>query len=390
MRSGIGRLRLYNFRNYAALEMELGPGLNVLVGENAQGKSNLLEAVATLALTRSPRAGSPAELLRWGSEEAAVDAELMGPAGSEKLGLRLRRQGGAVAGVPADASRGRIVRASLLADRPVPARTILGRCPVILFWPDDLQLVKAGPDARRRQLDTLLCQLDVVAADELARYRRVLEQRNALLRRLGASARDHAQLGAFDEALVRHGSRVEAARRRLVRGLAPLAAAAMTSLSGGRDELQLRYRAHAAPEDHGASDDVEEIAGRLAETLRARRADELGRGITLVGPHRDDLEYLVDGRSARSTASQGQQRTAVLAAKLAELRYARERSGRLPLLLLDDVLSELDPRRGALLLGSLDEEGELLQTLITGTDQPALGSRAARRFVVRHGMVIGM
>ncbi len=389
MRSGIGRLRLYNFRNYAALEMELGPGLNVLVGENAQGKSNLLEAVATLALTRSPRAGSPAELLRWGSEEAAVDAELTGPSGSEKLGLRLRRQGVA-AGVTADVPRGRVVRASLLADRPVPARTILGRCPVILFWPDDLQLIKAGPDARRRQLDTLLCQLDVLAADELARYRRVLEQRNALLRRLGASAGNHAELGAFDEALVRHGARVQAARRRLVSGLAPLAAAAMTSLSGGRDELRLRYRAHAAPEDDGAGDDVEEIASRLAEALRARRADELGRGMTLVGPHRDDLDYLVDGRSARSTASQGQQRTAVLAAKLAELRYARERSGRLPLLLLDDVLSELDPRRGAQLLGSLDEEGELLQTLITSTDQPALGSRPARRFLVRHGMVIGM
>ncbi len=389
MRSGIGRLRLYNFRNYAALEMELGPGLNVLVGENAQGKSNLLEAVATLALTRSPRAGSPAELLRWGSEEAAVDAELTGPSGSEKLGLRLRRQGVA-AGVTADVPRGRVVRASLLADRPVPARTILGRCPVILFWPDDLQLIKAGPDARRRQLDTLLCQLDVLAADELARYRRVLEQRNALLRRLGASAGNHAELGAFDEALVRHGARVQAARRRLVSGLAPLAAAAMTSLSGGRDELRLRYRAHAAPEEDGDGGDVEEIASRLAEALRARRADELGRGMTLVGPHRDDLDYLVDGRSARSTASQGQQRTAVLAAKLAELRYARERSGRLPLLLLDDVLSELDPRRGAQLLGSLDEEGELLQTLITSTDQPALGSRPARRFLVRHGMVIGM
>lgn len=376
----VARLRLYNFRNYASLELELDAGLNVLVGENAQGKSNLLEAVATLLLTRSPRAAGPSELLRWGCDEAAVDAELAGAAGTEKLGLRLRRQVAPAAG--AEAARGRVVRTSLVEDRPVPARSILGRCPVVLFWPDDLQLVKAGPQMRRRQIDTLLCQVDLLAADELARYRRVLEQRNALLRQPDL-VRDHRHLDPFDEALARHGARVRAARRSLVSCLAPLAASAMAALSGGREELQIRYRVQGDPDGDGE----EEIAAALRQALRTRRAEELGRGMTLVGPHRDDLEYLVNGREARGGASQGQQRTAVLAAKLAELRYARARSGRLPLLLLDDVLSELDPRRGAQLLASLDEDGSHPQTLITSTDQPALGARPARRFEVRQGMV---
>ncbi len=241
--AGIRHLRLYNFRNYAELNLELGPGLNVFTGSNAQGKSNLLEAVATLLLVRSPRTPSPGDLLRWGTDEAAVDGVVARPPVTETLGLRLQRQTAnpALPSQTATDARPRIIRTSLAEGRPVTAREVLGRCPVVLFWPDDLQLVKSGPEARRRLVDTLLSQLDRRAGDDLVRYRRVLEQRNALLRQIrhGASAE---QLASFDDALVHHGARVQMARDRTVETLGPLAAAAMRELTGGREILSLHYR----------------------------------------------------------------------------------------------------------------------------------------------------
>jgi len=404
--AGIRLLRLYNFRNYPALDLDLDPGLNVFVGENAQGKSNLLEAVATLLLTRSPRAASPSELLRWGCDEAAVDATVVRPPLVETLGLRLRRHAPSHPAAPGDGERkdgeapvplradteartrlseahGRVTRTSLANGKPITVRQMLGRCPVVLFWPDDLQLVKAGPEARRRQIDMLLSQLDVQAASDLLRYRRVVEQRNCLLRQMRAGESGD-QLATFDAALVQHGARVQMARGRLVRALAPLAAESMAELSGGREQLQLRYR----PDASTGAEDEEEIAASLRAALRRRREEELARAVTSVGPHRDDIEYLIDGRLARVSASQGQQRSAVLAAKLAELRHAGNQSGRMPVLLLDDVLSELDPRRGKQLLDALDGGETSPQTLITSTEHPHLGQRQARRFQVRMGTVV--
>lgn len=382
--AGIRHLRLYNFRNYAELNLELGPGLNVFTGSNAQGKSNLLEAVATLLLVRSPRTPSPGDLLRWGTDEAAVDAVVARPPVTETLGLRLQRQttNPAVSSPSVIDVRARVTRTSLAEGRPVAAREILGRCPVVLFWPDDLQLVKSGPEARRRLVDTLLSQLDRRAGDDLVRYRRVLEQRNALLRQIrhGASAE---QLAAFDEALVHHGARVQMARARTVGSLGPLAAAAMRELTGGQEVLGLRYR----PDSSVGGADEEAIIDSLRTALRRSRDEELSRGITVVGPHRDDVDYLIDDRPARISASQGQQRSAVLATKLAELRYAQIRSGHLPILLLDDVLSELDPDRGAHLLDALTTEELAPQTLITSTDHPRLEGRFGRRFEVRGGMI---
>jgi DNA replication and repair protein RecF len=381
---GIRHLRLYNFRNYTEMEVDLGPGLNLFIGPNAQGKSNLLEAVATLLLLRSPRAPSAGELLRWGTSEAAVDAVVTRPALTESLGLRLQRESAGAPAVPAaDDSRGRVTRTSLAEGRPVPAREVLGRCPLVLFWPDDLQLVKAGPEARRRLMDTVLSQLDRRAADELLRYRRVLEQRNSLLRQVrGGAAGD--QLAAFDDALILHGSAVQASRAELVRRLDPLARHAMEELTAGREVLSLRYR----PDSAAAGRDEAPAAADLGAALRRARPEELARGLTLVGPHRDDVELLIDGRPARLTASQGQQRTAVLATKLAELRYVQLRSGRLPVLLLDDVLSELDAERGAQLLEALTGGRPAPQALLTATEAPRVNGRATRSFQVRGGAVL--
>ena len=382
---GLAQLRLLNFRNYAELSLPLGPGLNVFVGENAQGKTNLLEAVATLLLTRSPRTSSPAELLRWGSEEAAVDAVLERRSLSETLALRLRRIHDVDPAHPAgrDASS-RISRTTTRDGHPIAPRDLIGRWPVVLFWPDDLQLVKAGPEARRRLLDVLVSQLDRAAADELIRYRRVLEQRNSLLRRLHEGGGLADQLRPFDDALIRHGAAVQVARTELVGALAPLAGAAMVEISESADSLELRY----APQCGEASADREEVMGALRGALMRARAEELARSTSVVGPHRDDLEFLLNGRPARSTASQGQQRSAVLATKIAEVRLVGARAERMPLLLLDDVLSELDPARREHLLSALSGRDEAPQTMVTCSDEYQFGSHPSRRFLVRQGTVV--
>ena len=224
--------------------------------------------MATLLLTRSPRTTIAGELLRWGADEAAVDALLVRGTLSESLALRLRRvrEPGPIPPIPSS-SPTRIARTTSSDGHPIAPRDLLGRWPVVLFWPDDLQLVKAGPEARRRLLDVLLSQLDRGAADELVRYRRVLEQRNSLLRRLhleGGDAPDH--LRTFDDALVLHGAGVRVARTGLVRTLGPLAAAAMAEISDAADALEMRYVPHGAT----ATDDREEAMAALRRTLARR------------------------------------------------------------------------------------------------------------------------
>jgi len=384
--AGAARLRLFNFRNYAELTLELGPALNVFVGENAQGKTNLLEAVATLLLTRSPRTSVTTELLRWGSDEAAVDAVLTRGSVTEALALRMRRVHDAPSAPPGDSEPpSRIARTTSSDGHPVAPRDLIGRWPVVLFWPDDLQLVKAGPEARRRLLDILVAQLDRTTADELIRYRRVLEQRNSLLRRLrtgGGSAPDH--LRTFDDALVRHGASIQVARAALVGALAPLAAAALAEISAARDTLEMRY----APQSGAPVGGVDEAAAALRAALARARSEELARGVTLVGPHRDDLELSVNGRLARTAASQGQQRSAVLATKIAEVRLLEARSERMPILLLDDVLSELDSRRRESLLGALSADRGGPQTLVTCSDDSHFDGHPSRRFRVSQGTVV--
>lgn len=353
-RCAITRLRVHSFRNYAEGTVRFGPGLNVIHGQNAQGKTNLLEAIATLALTRSPRTTSSADLLLWSEDAALAEADVSRPPADVTLSVRFQR----------DPSTSRVSRVTAVDGKPRPARAVLGVCPVVLFWPEDLALVRGGPDGRRRFLDVILAQTDPQAVAHMSRYRRVLEQRNALLHqlRLGGGVRD--SLGSFTSELARHGAWLALARSRLVDALAPLAAHSLHDLSGERERISLRYApAHieAIPESVDAAEQA------LLDTLRERAAEEIARGITLAGPHRDDIAFDLDGRAARGTASQGQQRSIVLACKLAEVRYLQDTAGVAPVILLDDVLSELDPeRRGRLL--TLLAAGARHQVLVTTTE----------------------
>lgn len=372
----VDRLRLFRFRNYADETVELGPGLNVVVGRNAQGKTNLLEAVATVALTRSPRAGSAAEVICWGEPASRVTATVSRPEGPLSIDLTLRRGEGE-----------RVVRNLAVDEKPRAARAVLGLCPVVLFWPDDLQLVKGGPDGRRRLLDIVLAQIDPQTADDLVRYRRTVEQRNAMLRLVRDGSGTYSAVEAFTRELVELGGRIRVARARLVRALDPLATDALAELTDGREVLELAYVGEGL--DAYAADDPAAASAALHALLLERRGEELARGVSVAGPHRDDVDFLLDGRPARSMASQGQQRSIVLACKLAEVRHVGAVAGVAPVLLLDDVLSELDAGRRLRLLAALGA-GTANQALLTTSETAPLDLAPdveVHRFTVHAGRV---
>jgi DNA replication and repair protein RecF len=374
-RCTITRLRVHCFRNYAEATVHFGPGLNIIHGQNAQGKTNLLEAIATLALTRSPRATTTGDLLLWGHDEGLAEADIQRPPADVTLAARFQR----------DLASGRVTRTAIVDGKPRAARSVLGICPVVLFWPEDLALVRGGPEGRRRFLDVILAQTDPQAAAHMSRYRRVLEQRNALLHQLRAGGGGRDGLSGFTSELARHGAWLARARSRLVAALAPLAAIALHDLSGRREHIALRYApAHAA----AIPDDLTEAEQALLDTLRVRGVEEIARGITLAGPHRDDVAIDLDDRAARGTASQGQQRSIVLACKLAEVRYLQDTAGVAPVILLDDVLSELDPGRRAQLLGLLAAGGHNQVFVTTAEPFPGVADFAEVMYhTVRAGVV---
>jgi DNA replication and repair protein RecF len=342
----IERIRLADFRNYESLDFAPEPGLNVLVGPNAQGKSNLLEALAMLATGKSFRAHRDSELLRAGVERADIAGDAHIAAGA----LRLRCT---IARTPAGTRKSFEVNGGA-----VGFARFLGRARVVTFVPADLQLVSGGPALRRAFLNGALAQLSPTYYRDLALYQKIVHQKSALLR--GAIAADRDLLLAYNDELVRPASALIAARRAFVDELAAATAEMYARWRGTRERLGVTY----APNPEG---DVAEALGAAVETETRRRT-------TLVGPHRDDLRLLVDGRSLAAFGSQGQQRTAVLALKVAEYDVMRARTGDAPILLLDDVLSELDAERAGGFLGAV--EG-FEQAFLTTTElPPELGAAA--------------
>jgi DNA replication and repair protein RecF len=235
---------------------------------------------------------------------------------------------------------------------------------VTLFWPDDLDLVKGGPEHRRRLLNEMLVQVRPGYARALSRYARVLEQRNSLLKRVALGEQSPDALDVWDEELARLGADVVAGRAQAVADLAAGAASGHAAISGG-ESLELRY---SGPPDH------------LADALLRSRREDLHRGSTSIGPHRDDVLILLNGRDARAFGSQGQQRTAVVSIKLAEVAVVAQMTGERPVLLLDDVLSELDAARRALLLEQLGDPG---QVIITSVEADPFPDAVIGRSVVR-------
>lgn len=337
------RLGLRNYRNYEHLDLEPAAGLNVFLGPNGQGKTNLLESMALMALSSSPRARREAELVGPVFPACRVEAEVESGGRRREVSIDIRIEG--------ERAR-REIRIDAAKRRAVELPGVLK---VALFWPDDLGLVKGGPELRRRFLNQLLVQVVPGYAGALASYSRVVDQRNHLLKRIWAGDEGRESLEAWDTELVRHGELLVTARADAVRELSPLAAANHGRISGG-ERLEVRYL---GPE------------GDLRTAVQKSVADDLRRGVTLVGPHRDDLEIRIDERDARSFASQGQQRTAVVSLKQAEAALIETRCGEAPILLLDDVLSELDGTRRGVLLDAMQGTGQVVITSVDAESFPA-------------------
>lgn len=373
-------LRLYAFRNYSDLTARFPAGVVLLIGPNAAGKTNLLEAVHLLCTGASHRGARDADMASWGSGRYAVHGRVRRGAYAVDLAVRY------------DPSEGKRISAQ---GSPLRRRAeLLEHAASVTFAPDDLRLVKGEPGHRRRYLDRLAAFLDRRHAADLVELRHVLEQRNQLLRDLRARRSGRALAGLFDEAYLNVAARILARRVAALGQALPAAAAALAELTSGDEELTAVYLESGAqgraprpadPEAHQPDYWLER--GRAA--LRERAQEELDRGVTLWGPQRDDLALLIDGRDSRVHASQGQQRSVVLALKQAELAVSTAALGTPPLLLLDDVLSELDPDRSAALLRLARVPEQALVTAAVG-DPAELGpwrDAAAAVYTVAGGVL---
>lgn len=354
-------LELFNFRNYGQARIEPDEGVTVFAGPNAQGKTNILEALHLCCLGRSHRTPRDEELIRWGEPSARVTVQTAQRDGTHEVGVLLSRTG----------KKKKIVRIG--ARQAERIGELFGHVCGVLFSPEDLQIVKSGPAERRRFIDMQLSQLRPAYFYALQRAVRTLNQRNALLREIAKNPSLAPTLEMWDEQLAQCGAQIAENRREAVERLGRFAAQAHSDLTGGRETLALRYLSQA-----GEGDAREALLHRL----HAARAEDLRRMSTSVGIHRDDILITIDGREARTFASQGQQRSAVLALKLAQLELCLAERGESPILMLDDVMSELDPQRRRQLIERIDR----VQTFVTCTDVSDLaGARQGAVYHVENG-----
>lgn len=389
----VRRLQFTTFRNYQHLDIELPRGRLLFLGDNAQGKSNLLEAVHLLASGRSSRAGADGEMIGWKQEAESTQpfARLSGSVERAEGALQLEL---IVAGT-STRELGPVQRAGKrYRVNGIPRRGVdfVGQLRAVLFTADDLEIISGSPSVRRAYLDVTLSQLDRSYYAASQRYTRIMQQRNATLRRIREGVGGPDELMLWDDNFSREGATIIAARQRAVRQLSDDAALSHRDLSGSADEtLALTYEPALGDEwkrmlQPGAT--VEAVQQLFAAALASQRRREIGAGVSLVGPHRDDVSISLNRNSAASFGSRAQIRTAALAMRLAEARLLMAGSTDTPVLLLDDIVSELDERRRRSVLEGLSGFEQVWFTATTGSWMPDEFVRDCSVFTVSGGQVV--
>ena len=361
-------LELDFFRNYVHAEARFSPGVNVICGENAQGKTNLLEAVAYLSAAKSHRARYDRELIQFGVDHAFVKGEVHAREREFTLEARIHR-----------GERRQLFSNGVRLKTAAELSQVLN---TILFCPEDLSLIREGAAARRRFLDDGICQLRPKYAAALAEYRRLYEQKTRILRDWEEKPSLLDTLDDFNLRMAQVGAVLIHYRAHFIRRLADLAPPIQSEFSGGREKLGLRYETVSTVTDPEAG--MKTLLDQLLEHQQSHRRAELDSRQCLTGPQKDDLAVEVDGQSARQYASQGQTRTAALSLKLACRELFREDTGEWPVLLLDDVLSELDHRRQAFVLERINGG----QVFITCCEDDKQIARDGMRFRVKNGQLL--
>jgi DNA replication and repair protein RecF len=394
----ISKLSLTNYRNYSRLIVDLPGGPVLLRGHNAHGKTNLLEAIYFLSTTRGIHARADQQLINWlilrqetlpfTRVEATVQT---GQGESFKLAITVVLEGN---------NMRKDIRLNGVKKR---ALDVIGKLTTVMFLPEDIELVTGAPAIRRRYLDSTLCQIHPHYCTSLSRYNKVLTQRNALLKELFKRNGNPDELVYWDEQLAENGAILLVHRHNMVLELDAVARQRHRELSGGKEGLRLHYAPsfdmNQRPKPNyqlplvmedlapyaSAAPPLKEVRETFLAYLRQQHADDINRGVTQVGPHRDDLHFLVDGIDMTLYGSRGQQRTAALSTKLAEVTLMKQTTGETPVLLLDDVMSELDAERRQQVISIVDQAGQALLTTTDWEDYDIDFRRRAKLFTVIMG-----
>lgn len=344
----LNSIQLTNYRNYKKADISFDRHVNVFLGENAQGKTNMMEAIYTLAMTKGHRTQKDKELIRWDEKYAKIKGTVEKKSGPLSLEIVISEQG---------------KKAKLNSLEQRKLSDYVGALNVVMFAPEDLNIVKGNPGIRRRFLDMEIGQIQPVYIHDLGQYQKILQQRNALLKDLQRMKENEriVMLEILTGNLIELAAKIVERRLKFIGKLQEWAAPIHHKISQGEEELKLRYLPSVEVSEQANLSKIIEAYELKFDKIKDR---EIERGVTLAGPHRDDLSFYVNGKDVQTFGSQGQQRTAALSVKLAEIECIKEEVGEYPLLLLDDVLSELDDNRQSHLLNAIQGK---VQTFVTTT-----------------------
>lgn len=360
----IEELMLKNYRNYGHLEASFENKVNVILGENAQGKTNVMESIFVLAMAKSHRTSNDKELIRWDEDYAKIEGRITKTHGSVPLQLVVSKKG---------------KRAKYNHIEQKKLSQYVGNMNVVMFAPEDLNLVKGSPQVRRRFIDMEIGQVSPVYLHDISQYQKILQQRNHYLKQLQIKKQtDLTMLDILTDQFIQMAAKIIFKRYEFIQLLEQWAFPIHEGISRGLETLKIQYKPSAeVSEDQDLSKMIEVYENKFHKV----KTREIERGTTLFGPHRDDLEFIVNGRDVQTFGSQGQQRTTALSVKLAEIELINKEIGEYPILLLDDVLSELDDYRQSHLLNTIQGK---VQTFVTTTSVDGIDHRTLKEAATYH------